>query len=403
MQLNDATNNVSIVTNFIDTLMSQLNVSSTNSNDKHHQEIIDTPPRLIETKSSHNIDKDTLEPQLRLDVLLAENKELLNKIDDENEYDPKKEYSHRKSTFAHNTRSNLSNYNYYKQYFNRLSSNAFNSEQFITQNPSKVHQIWSHTLRSKENNDYNYSTLTNNNINNEEGGIWDKLYCDAEIMRIKKNQLRQKYIQSENEKLQSLQNTIYNQRKDKKDNIDYHRIEYDDDTVWHKLYNDYFIRQKKLQKQQKIIESDWIQNNLMQLSTKNQNNIISQNHQYHFDENIPVENRLIQWNQYRQRKLQRKQSQMFQEQCTFKPELRIYNQSKSKSLKKECSSKPKVFNRLYSQYKQKQMKQQELYHKAQRETTFRPNINLSQRKVPAPSNTKRLYKYTLNHDDIHFC
>lgn len=388
----DQTKNVSIVSNFIDTLMSQLNEPSTNSN---VQQNTHSNAKVLDA-----IDATDTEPQLRLDVLLAENRELLNNIDHESQHNSKKAHSHRRATFAHNSRSNLSNYNYYKHYFKRLSTNndTSDSDQFISQNPIKVHQIWSHTLRSREhNNNNNNSGL--NDTSNECGGIWDRLYCDAKILRIKKDKLRQQYIQSQDEKLQALQNRPYNQRKDREqryENIDYHRMEYDDDTVFNKLYNDYFIRQKKLQKLQSMIQNDWIQQHL---SKKSQDNMIAQNHRYHFDDDIPIENRLIRWDQYRQRKLQRKQSEMFQQKCTFKPQLisdTHYNQSKD--IKKFSQSNSKVFNRLYSQHKQRQIKQQQLYQKAQKETTFRPNINLSQRKVPAPSYSKRLYKYSFDSD-----
>eukprot|EP01083_Nonionella_stella_P311274 1109353_1 len=245
--------------------------------------LIDTAATQIirtHTTQSDNHTMDSIEPQLRLDILLSENRDLLDDDDtgyeskepsfshqrstfstnaktDSSNYNYYKNYSHQRSTFSTNAKTDSSNYNYYKNYFNRLSTNAlhienhpnsFNSTEFITNNPTKVHQIWSHTLRSKEPTPHTSKYSQNTEYQDSSNGIWDKLYYDAEVMRIKKEQLRQKHRQNIIDKEQQY---LHMNKSQNHSTNDHHCTQYDDEdhTVFNKLYADHFMRQKKLQTQ----------------------------------------------------------------------------------------------------------------------------------------------------------
>eukprot|EP01083_Nonionella_stella_P285400 971433_1 len=405
----DSSNNLSIVSSFIDTLLGELDAPSQEPHDQTFSfpsqqmsdsldtdTLIDTAATQIirtHTTQSDNHTMDSIEPQLRLDILLSENKDLLD--DDDTGYESKEpSFSHQRSTFSTNAKTDSSNYNYYKNYFNRLSTNAlhienhpnsFNSTEFITNNPTKVHQIWSHTLRSKEPTPHTSKYSQNTEYQDSSNGIWDKLYYDAEVMRIKKEQLRQKHRQNIIDKEQQY---LHMNKSQNHSTNDHHCTQYDDEdhTVFNKLYADHFMRQKKLQTQRQMMESQWTRNNSLQLCPNHQSLTY---HRCEMTHHIPVENRLIQWNEYRKRKLKRSSDRIIRSQCTFKPELeRIHMDQSSRT---SCSSSPQksgtksVFNRLYDLHYAKKARQKKLVERARKEITFRPDIRASQKRVPAPS------------------
>ena len=115
---------------------------------------------------------------MRLDVLLTENSKLLNSIDETNINNTKyPEYSYKRNSKYHNP---------LRCYYDRISSKNVSdidkSSDFVSKNPQKVHQKWLSSLRISE-------TSNNNNYQQDydDDGIWNRLYSEAETMRITMN------------------------------------------------------------------------------------------------------------------------------------------------------------------------------------------------------------------------
>ena len=374
------------------------------------------------TITTHPPTEEYTQPKLRLDVLMAENDELLAEVTNPNENSSKVK-ARRRSTFSSNAKSNRGDYQYYKHYFNRLSTAdspyiqhhptnyAYSSPKKLNRhrhpsdrdedtndnastNPIKLHRQWSRSLRSPDHsNSTSYYTDRRREDCGERNSIFHRLYSDAEHLRIKKEQLRQQYLRDEMDReMESLREAQRYRQHTLQDTHQHFEYDHDPDSVFNKLYNDSFHRQKRLEHQQRLVESEWNRNH----SFHNQHHHRGEHLQdYHTEiDQEAVENRLLQWSEYKERKLQRKRELQLNSLCTFQPQLQPVIDRQTQSLRMRSKERSKSIHQyLYEQDKEIKEKRKRLANETWEKETFNPNIKVSQRTVPAPSNMERLLRY----------
>lgn len=361
------------------------------------------PPTNIKQKNTiheildnveNQLFSNTNNPQLRLDILLTDNKQLFmqhnsnnNCIEDRDQYtdtyhsiniEDNRSDNHFFPPTDYNNKLLHRLYHRYPQKYKHTSSNT----DFVTCNPQKAQQMWTKTFRKYHkpssisstinNNRYRKSSSASSNSDMSKNAIWQRLFDEAQHRQTKKQRLREKYLVHEIEKeqkdIQQFHNNIM------QNNLSSSKNKSSD--IFNKLYSDHFKRQIKKKLNEKLQLLEYKKASCQRYSNENRN--------IHFIESLNVQQRLIKWKEFNDEKIGKLKEQLQNNECSFQPQINCTKKYNKETFLK-LYAKKKYEKNVNTDKKQSQM--------SDFNSNFSPNIAVSQKTVPAPSNVKRLFKY----------